>query len=68
MSLKAFHVVFIAISGLFCLAFAGWGVREYRQTQGAAALLSTALGGGGAAGLGFYMKWFLRKWTCEELC
>lgn len=34
MSLKAFHILFIASSILLCLGFCAWEIREYRADGG----------------------------------
>ena len=61
MSLKAFHVFFVAIALLLCLTVGAWGIRQY-QTAGDYGLLYIGVGSF-AAGLvlGVYGLWFLRK-------
>jgi len=34
MSLKAFHILFIAVSILLAMFVGGWGVRQYLMNQG----------------------------------
>ena len=34
MSLKAFHILFIAVSILLAMFVGGWGVRQYLMSQG----------------------------------
>lgn len=50
MSLKAFHILFVALSVLMCLAVGGWGTREYMAAGSATglglAVASFVLGGG----------------------
>jgi hypothetical protein len=61
MSLKAFHVVFIAASLLLTLGFGVWGVRDHAATGNA---MSLYLGVGSfivSALLAVYGVWFLRK-------
>ena len=61
MSLKAFHVFFIAVSLVLSVAFGFWGVRDYTQTGNIVNLL---MGIGGwilAVALVPYTVWFLKK-------
>jgi hypothetical protein len=61
MSLKAFHVVFVAVSTLCALGFGAWSVLDYSRT-GSAGTLAMGIGGFIAAGaLVWYGFWFLRK-------
>ena len=61
MSLKAFHVFFIALSVLMSFGVAGWNGAAYRQ-DGGAAYLAQAIGWGIAGvGLLVYGVLFLRK-------
>lgn len=61
MSLKAFHIVFIAAVLLFCLGFGAWGVWDYlgrgQRESLAMGLLTFAL----APLLIWYGNWFLHK-------
>ncbi|MBM3833244.1 MAG: hypothetical protein FJ403_08225 [Verrucomicrobia bacterium] len=62
MSLKAFHIVFIAASTLLVLGFGAWCLRNYFGKNGAG--VDLALGAGSfllAAGLVIYGKYFLKK-------
>ena len=61
MSLKAFHIFFIGVCGLFCLVLMVWGGVEWRRTGGAGALVYSVLGAGGAAALKIYLSRFLAK-------
>jgi len=60
-SLKAFHVVFIA-SAILCLGgFAAWGFHDF---AGSGNLISAGMGAGSAGGaiaLLVYSRWFLKK-------
>ena len=38
MSLKAFHIFFIAVSVLMCLGVGAWGTNEYLASDGATGL------------------------------
>lgn len=61
MSLKAFHVVFIAVSLLLTIGFGVWAVKAYLSTGDATTL---AMGVGSFAStilLSVYGVWFLRK-------
>lgn len=61
MSLKAFHIVFIAASILLAFGFAAWSFLHYTDTRRTAELIygvvSTAVG----VGLIWYGKYVLRK-------
>lgn len=61
MSLKAFHVVFIAASLLLTLGFGVWGVRHHAGTGNAASLYMGVGSFVAAAALAVYGVWFLRK-------
>ncbi len=66
MSLKAFHILFVAISTLFSLGFAGWCIVRYRATGGQD-LLFVGIGSiVGAVALLIYGRWFLRKLKGES--
>jgi len=61
MSLKTFHVVFIALSILMCLVVGVWGLLSAKVEDGA---IGAWIGYGGfvaAAMLGVYGVWFLNK-------
>jgi len=61
MSLKAFHVVFVAASVILCLVFSIWAFGQY-QASGFGIDLAWAVGGcTGALGLLGYGWYFLRK-------
>jgi len=60
-SLKAFHIFFIAVSILFSFGFAGWAVREYAINGSAIQLAWAALGIVSGIGLIFYAVKFLKK-------
>jgi len=61
MSLKGFHVFFIAVCLLLSLGFGVWGLRDFRES-GTASSLYLGLGSFAAAViLGIYGLWFLRK-------
>lgn len=54
MSLKAFHIFFIVVSTVFCLAFAIWEIREFIRGGGLTEILLAGLAVAGTAGLVFY--------------
>jgi hypothetical protein len=61
MSLKAFHVFFVAVCMLLMLGLAAWGIRDFRA---GGAKFSLYLGIGSLvswAVLLVYGRWFLRK-------
>jgi hypothetical protein len=61
MSLKAFHVFFVAVSTLLSLGFGVWAVSDYQRT-GSGGTLGMGIAGFVAAGaLVWYGFWFLRK-------
>jgi hypothetical protein len=61
MSLKAFHIVFVAASVLLALGFAAWGFINFADGRNWLDLVWGAVGLGTAAGLLFYGKFVLRK-------
>ena len=61
MSLKGFHIVFVTLSTLLALAFAGWSFRVWSAGGGGLYLALAAAGGLAAVGLVVYGVWFLRK-------
>lgn len=67
MSLKAFHIVFVAVSMLFTVFFAVWAFQQYAQSK-----TSSDLGMGIGAIVGgvvllVYGVWFLRKIKDKKL-
>ncbi len=61
MSLKAFHIFFIAVSILFSFGFGGWAFNEYTSGGSVANLLLAFLGFGSGIGLVFYAVKILKK-------
>jgi len=61
MSLKAFHIVFVAASVLLGLGFAAWGFVSYADSRNALDLVWGAAGIAMAIGLLFYGKFVLKK-------
>jgi len=61
MSLKAFHVFFVAVSVLCALGFGAWSAADYMRTGQRGTLLLCVLGFAAAVALLFYGFWFLRK-------
>jgi hypothetical protein len=60
-SLKAFHVFFVALSVLCALLFGAWSVVDYQRTGRGGILALGVLGFAAAAALVWYGLWFLRK-------
>jgi hypothetical protein len=60
MTLKAFHVVFIAASALLAFFFAAWCLGS-SPPPGVGRTVAGALSAGAGLGLGAYEAWFLRK-------
>jgi len=61
MSLKAFHVFFVAVSVICALGFGAWAVADYMRTGRGGTLVLAVLAFAAAAALLFYGSWFLRK-------
>jgi hypothetical protein len=61
MSLKAFHVFFIAVSTVFLLGMGAWYAGRYRADGGNDNLAFAVVGFGVGALLAIYGVWFLRK-------
>lgn len=61
MSLKAFHILFVAICTLFCIGFGLWAVRDHSAGGPTSSLLLGIVSFGFAVALPWYGVWFLRK-------
>ena len=61
MSLRAFHVVFIAASALLALFFAAWCLGLGTHEPSAGWRFTGIVSAAGGLGLGAYEAWFLRK-------
>jgi NO-binding membrane sensor protein with MHYT domain len=61
MSLKAFHIVFVAASVLLAFGFAAWGFVNFADDKNALNLLWGGIGIGTGVGLLFYGRFVLRK-------
>lgn len=61
MSLKSFHLVFIALSILLAIGFGVWEVREYVDSGGDGRLVAALLSFSVAVGLIVYGVRFVRK-------
>ena len=61
MSLKAFHVFFITVSGLLAAFCAAWAWNQYRLDPSASYLAGVILSVASVAALGFYAAAFQRK-------
>jgi hypothetical protein len=66
MSLKAFHLLFVAVSTLLAAGFGVWAVMEYRGTGDVVALACGVGSLVGAVLLVVYGRWFLRKLSGES--
>lgn len=66
MSLKVFHVVFVAASSLLSFAFSGWCFHAWRTRADASFGLLAALAALLGVGLIVYGFWFWRKITTRE--
>jgi hypothetical protein len=61
MSLRAFHLFFIALSVVLAAFFAAWAVGQYRLAEDAGYAVVAVVSAGTAIGLGFYAAAFQRK-------
>lgn len=61
MSLKAFHIVFIAAGTVLCGVFALWCIREWTRAQSFAAGFGAALAVAAMIGLPIYGVRFLKR-------
>lgn len=61
MSLKAFHVFFVAVSILLTVGFGVWAVRDFRLTDHRNSLYLGIASFAGTGVLVVYGVWFLRK-------
>jgi hypothetical protein len=61
MSLKAFHVIFIAVSMLLAAGFGVWAIRDYRATGDVSTLIWAVSSWIGFIAMGAYGRWFLQK-------
>jgi hypothetical protein len=61
MSLKTFHIVFVAISTLCAFFFAGWLLNNYLATKATGALVGAILAVLAGFGLIWYGKVVLKK-------
>lgn len=61
MSLKSFHIVFVAVSTLLAFFFAGWLLNNYLATKAIGALLGAIASAAAGIGLIWYGKAVLRK-------
>ncbi len=61
MSLKAFHIFFMAVSILLSIGTGAWGLVSYGQHGGAGYLVMAIASLAVACLLAVYARWFLRK-------
>jgi len=61
MSLKSFHIVFVAVSTLLAFFFAGWLLNNYFVTKAIGSLLGAIASALAGFGLIWYGKAVLRK-------
>ncbi len=61
MSLKAFHVFFIAVSIVLSVGFGTWAVRGYMVEGGGLYLIWVTIAAAGAVGLGIYEANVVKK-------
>lgn len=61
MSLKAFHVFFVAVAILLALSFGVWGVRDFQANGDRTSLLLGIASFASSLILAIYGHWFLKK-------
>ncbi len=61
MGLKAFHLLFIALSIVLSIVVAGWSVQQYQANHAPMDALTGLVGVASAAGLAVYAAAFRRK-------
>jgi hypothetical protein len=61
MSLRAFHLLFIAVSVILTVFFAAWAAGQYREAQGAVYACASAGSVAAGIGLSIYGARFQRK-------
>lgn len=61
MSLKAFHIIFVAASVVLMAFLSGWAYMAYRETQAVEHLFWSACSGVSVVGLVAYGRFFLKK-------
>jgi hypothetical protein len=61
MSLRAFHLFFIAVSGMLATFCAAWAISQYRIDHGASYLAGALVSIGSAGALAVYGAMFQRK-------
>jgi len=61
MSLKAFHIFFIALSILMCIGIGAFRAQAYAENGELGALAQAAVSFAAGAGLAVYAKRFLKK-------
>jgi hypothetical protein len=61
MSLKAFHIFFVAVSVLLAFGFAVWAFVDFAETKSVLDLVWGALGLASGVGLIYYGKFVLKK-------
>ena len=66
MSLKAFHIIFVAVSMLLAGGFAFWAIVQYRASGEVGLLVAGVISGLLFVCMGVYGRWFLRKLKNES--
>lgn len=61
MSLKAFHIVFVAASVVLMAFLSGWSFLAYQETQSTEYLVWSLCAASSVVGLVIYGRFFLRK-------
>ncbi|HEX5033152.1 MAG TPA: hypothetical protein VFW62_01610 [bacterium] len=62
MSLRGFHLFFIAVSGLLSVFMIVWGIYDFKATGDLMGIGLALLGAAGAVLLTVYFRWFLKKY------
>ncbi len=61
MSLKAFHLLFVAVCVVLAIGVAWWGLRDYRASHSDSSLYLGVGCVAAAVVMAVYGRWFLRK-------
>jgi len=61
MSLKAFHIVFVAVSMILCAGFGYWALSTYQEDHEPGLLVAALFSLAGCVALIVYGRWFLKK-------
>ena len=66
MSLKAFHILFVAVSMFLAGGFTFWAISQYRANGDRGLLMGGVISALLFVAMGVYGRWFLRKLKNES--